>query len=104
MKWIVQSNLKNEDDLKLYENLNRLGKYKTEECTEQYLYDYVNAAINRAVIADAFVIDVAISEGTPHILEINNINSSGLYAIDSMKWIMAMEDLATKYKSLNKVH
>ena len=77
----------------------RNGKYKTEECTEKYLYDYVNNAINIATIADAFVLDVAISEGNPYILEINNINSSGLYDIDSMKWIIAMEELGNKIKN-----
>ena len=46
----------------------------------------------------AYVIDIAVSEGEPKILEVNSINSSGLYAIDTQKFIDAVESLTHRYK------
>jgi hypothetical protein len=68
-----------------------------EECNDPCLITFVNTAVRKKSISDAFVMDIAISEGVPYILEINNINSSGLYAIDSQKWIMAMEQMCDLY-------
>ena len=42
----------------------------------------------------AYVIDVAMSNDEPKILEVNSINSSGLYGIDTQKFIMSIEDLS----------
>jgi len=43
-------------------------------------------------------LDVAVIErNIPKVLEINSINSSGLYAIDTQKLIAAVEDLTDRY-------
>lgn len=46
----------------------------------------------------AYVLDIAVSNGVPKVLEVNSINSSGLYAIDTQKFIDAIETLGYRYK------
>ena len=41
----------------------------------------------------AYVLDIAMSDGEFYVLETNSINSSGFYAIDTQKLVMAIEDL-----------
>jgi len=41
----------------------------------------------------AYVLDIAVTDGVPKILEANSINAVGLYACDTQKLIMALEDL-----------
>ena len=70
-----------------------------EECKDELIISFINTVLkNNGCIADAFVIDVAVRDRIPYILEINNINSSGLYDIDSQKFIMAIEELGELYK------
>ena len=64
---------------------------------DEYVIDYVNDIIKIWKPDDAFCMDVAVSNGIPKILETNCINSSGLYCIDTQKFIMAICDLESKY-------
>lgn len=51
--------------------------------------------IRRFCPVDAFALDVAMTpEGMPKVLEVNCINSAGLYAADTMKLVHALDELA----------
>jgi hypothetical protein len=41
----------------------------------------------------AFVLDIATTDGVPKVIEANCINASGMYAIDTQKFIAAVESL-----------
>lgn len=69
---------------------------------DQYIIDYAkNIVVSHKQPDVAYVLDVAVievnGEFIPKVLEINSINSSGLYAIDTQKFIMAIEDLTERY-------
>lgn len=54
--------------------------------------------IRRFCPADAFALDFAVDpEGMPYVLEVNCINSAGLYAADTQKLVHALDDLANRY-------
>jgi hypothetical protein len=55
--------------------------------------DFVHGLIKSWEPDIAYVLDIALSEGVPKVLETNSINSSGLYSIDTQKLIMAVEEL-----------
>jgi len=70
----------------------------------KYVEDFVIAYVIRVVgnpkfhvgayqPEKAYVLDVAVTNGIPKILEANSINAVGLYAADTQKLIMAIEDL-----------
>lgn len=59
---------------------------------DQYVIDYVNEMLKVWTPDRCFCMDIAITDGIPKILETNSINSSGLYAIDIQKFVMAVED------------
>lgn len=66
---------------------------------DSYIIDYVKEIISREFQPDeCYCLDIAVSEGMPKILEVNSINSSGLYAIDTQKYIMDIEAITEKYK------
>ena len=66
-----------------------------EPLVDDIVLDLANDAIKLFCPVDAFAIDIAITEdGDPRILEINCINSSGLYAADTMKLVHALDELA----------
>lgn len=65
---------------------------------DDYIVSYVKEVIKIWEPDLAYVLDVAVSNGVPKILEINSINSSGLYAIDTQKLIFSIEDLTDRYK------
>ncbi len=71
---------------------------KYSPVVDQYIIDYVEQVITGWQPDVAFCLDVAVSNGIPKILEINSINSCGLYAIDTQKFILAIEDLTERYK------
>ncbi len=60
---------------------------------EQYVIDYVNKIIKIYEPELSYCLDIAINNGVPKILEINSINSAGLYAIDTQKFIFDIEEL-----------
>jgi hypothetical protein len=63
------------------------------DIVEDYIVDYVKDIIKIWEPDAAYVLDVAVTDGVPKILEANCINAVGLYAIDTQKFIMAVEDL-----------
>lgn len=65
---------------------------------DDYIISYVKDVIKIWEPDVAYVLDVAVSNGVPKILEINSINSAGLYAIDTQKLIFSIEDLTERYK------
>lgn len=67
---------------------------------DDYIIDYVNNVIKTWKPDDAFCMDVAVANGVPKILETNCINSSGLYCIDTQKFIAGMLDYEEKYRNL----
>lgn len=65
---------------------------------DQYIIDYAEKIVSMDWQPDeCYCLDIAISNGIPKVLEVNSINSSGLYAIDTQKFILAIEDLTEKY-------
>ena len=61
---------------------------------DEYIFDYVNSMVQIWKPDKAFVLDVALVNNKPFVIEANCINSSGLYEIDTQKLIMAIEELA----------
>ncbi len=64
---------------------------------DPYIIDYVTNVIKIYEPDLAFCLDIAVSNGQPKILEINSINSAGLYAIDTQKFISDIENLTQYY-------
>lgn len=60
---------------------------------DQTVIDYANKMIDIWQPDRAFVMDIAITANGHKIVEINNINSSGFYASDLSRFIMAIEDM-----------
>lgn len=60
---------------------------------EPYVKDYVINIINCWRPDHAFCLDIATTDGVPKVIEANCINASGMYAIDTQKFIMAVESL-----------
>lgn len=60
---------------------------------EPYVKDYVQNIISQWAPDHAFVLDIATTDGVPKILEANCINASGMYAIDTQKFIISVESL-----------
>jgi hypothetical protein len=63
------------------------------EGAEPFVEAYVNKMIHHWSPDYAFCMDIAVVGDTPKILEINSINASGMYKIDTQKFIMAVEGL-----------
>ena len=76
-----------------YKNGNTVA-YK--EHVDEYIVDYVKRLIGNPDLSQpekAYVLDIAVTDGIPKVLETNCINAVGLYAIDTQKLVMAIEDL-----------
>lgn len=69
------------------------GRAYFSSSVDSYIVDYVNDLIKTWKPDKAFVLDVALLNGTLKAIEANCINSSGLYEIDTQKLIMAVEEL-----------
>jgi len=70
---------------------------KYSPVVDQYIIDYAQDLCDFYTPDLAYVMDIAVSNDKPKLLECNSINSSGLYAIDTQKFIMAIEELGRKY-------
>jgi hypothetical protein len=60
---------------------------------DETVIEYANKMIDKWTPDRAFVLDIAITAEGHKIVEVNNINSSGFYAADLAKFIMAIEDM-----------
>lgn len=63
---------------------------------DPFLVDYAEKMIAKWTPCKAFVIDIADTEFGSKIVELNNINSAGIYDADSFAIISSMEDLLTE--------
>tara|TARA_B100000745_G_scaffold297916_2_gene245616 strand:- start:508 stop:1311 length:804 start_codon:yes stop_codon:yes gene_type:complete len=61
-------------------------------------YEFVEKMIGRYTPAIAYVLDIAKTANGCKIIEVNSINSSGFYAADVQKIIMAIEELTPLYQ------
>ncbi len=64
---------------------------------DSFIIEYVEKMISIWDPEIAYCLDIAVSNGQPKVLEINSINSSGLYALDTQKFIVAIEQLTERY-------
>jgi hypothetical protein len=65
---------------------------------DEFVIEYVERLLREyKIVSDAFVIDIALTDSGCKIVECNTINSSGLYHIDTQKFIMDIEELGEKY-------
>jgi hypothetical protein len=64
---------------------------------DDYLIEYVNKIISIWQPDIAYCLDICVSDGQPKVLEVNSINSSGLYALDTQKFIIAINGLSERY-------
>jgi hypothetical protein len=62
---------------------------------DDYIIDYVKEIITQIKIEKAYCLDIAVTDDVPKILETNCINASGLYELDTQKFIMSIEELDT---------
>lgn len=58
---------------------------------ESFFVDFAQKMVDKYQVADAFVIDVCLSNDELKIVEVNNINSAGFYACNMEKLISALE-------------
>lgn len=73
------------------------GKLITTANIDARVYHFATKMIYTWMPASAFVMDIADTPDGLKVIEINNINSSGFYAADPQKIIIAIEELV-KYK------
>ena len=64
---------------------------------DERVFHFTNKMIRTWIPAAAFVMDIADTPDGLKVIEINNINSSGFYAADPQKIIIAIEEMV-KYK------
>ena len=57
----------------------------------KYVINYVQTIIDKWLPSPSVVIDIALTDKGLKIIEFNNINSSGFYAIDVAKYVCAIE-------------
>jgi len=68
---------------------------------DPFLVDYAEKMITKWKPCKAFVIDIAETENGTKIVELNNINSAGIYDADSFAIISYMEDFLTEKEDLS---
>ena len=73
----------------------RGGEHIEDPYIEPHVIDFANQMLETWVPASAYVLDIADTPDGLKVIEINNINSSGYYASDVQKIIMALEDMVT---------
>lgn len=69
------------------------GRFYVHPQVDEYIVKFAQEMVDMYQPDRAFVLDVAISEGELKVIEVNSINSSGLYLIDVQKFIAAIEDM-----------
>lgn len=60
---------------------------------DEYIIDFTETMAAIWSPDRAYVMDIAVVDGVPYVIEINCINSSGLYDIDTQKLIIAIEGM-----------
>ena len=70
------------------------------DLVDQDILDFGDECIKAWVPNRAFVLDIARTEGGLRIVEVNNLNSAGLYAADVGKLVGAVEGLTTSSSEL----
>jgi hypothetical protein len=65
------------------------------ECTEPYILDYAREMAKVYQPAEAFVLDVAMTDKGPRIIEVSCINCVGFYRADMSKLINSLEEAFT---------
>jgi len=67
------------------------NKPQVSQEVEQSVIEYVADIINKWVPCESFVIDVCLTNNGYKVIEFNNINSSGFYACDVLKYVEAIQ-------------
>jgi len=67
------------------------GKPQISEDVEQDVIDYVSDIVNKWTPSESFVIDVCLTNNGYRVIEFNNINSSGFYASNVLKYAEAIQ-------------
>ncbi|WP_167237018.1 ATP-grasp domain-containing protein [Massilia genomosp. 1] len=67
------------------------GRAELSPTVEDDVLDYARAIIERWTPADSFVMDVGLTQDGLKVIEFNNINSSGFYAINVPKYVDAIQ-------------
>lgn len=68
---------------------------------DEYIIDYAQRMVDMYKPDHAFVIDIALTEGELKVIEVNSINSSGLYAINLPKLVDAIGQLGYIYQRMH---
>lgn len=75
---------------------NGVGLYQEVRDTESMAWVFAHLMCQQWTPAEAFVIDIAIVDGFPFVMEMGCVNSAGLYKCDVQKFVMAVEDMLEK--------
>lgn len=75
------------------------GQLITSDSVDTEAMSYAQEMVNLWTPSAAFVIDIALTDKGPKIIEVNNISSAGLYKSDVSKLVIAMEELLQKIQS-----
>ncbi|WP_166897759.1 ATP-grasp domain-containing protein [Massilia sp. CCM 8734] len=67
------------------------GRAELSPTVEDDVLDYARAIIERWTPAESFVMDVGLTQDGLKVIEFNNINSSGFYAINVPRYVDAMQ-------------
>lgn len=68
------------------------------ECRDRGLIEFVQSVVDVWTPSEAFVLDIALSNGVSYVLEMGCLNAAGLYACDIQKIVIALEELWEKSK------
>ena len=69
-----------------------LGMFLLDHDVEQEALDYAQSMVDIFQLAEAFIIDVCLTENGWKIVECGNINVAGFYKSDIQKMLIAVED------------
>lgn len=75
------------------------GQLITSDSIDQEALVYAQKMVDLWTPSAAFVIDIALTDKGPKIIEVNNISSAGLYKSDVSKLVFGIEDLLKKIQS-----
>lgn len=72
----------------------RNGQVIYSDMVDQYIIDYAQTIVDKWSPLDCYVLDIAITENGPKVIETNTLNAAGFYAANMSKLVQALEEYA----------
>lgn len=84
--WVVKGKIITASQYKIQERV------VYQECTEPYILDFAQAMVDIYQPAEAFVLDIAVTDDGLKVVEINCLNSAGFYEANLQKLLLSIEE------------